>query len=41
MRLIMGDIDDQKAILEAIKNIRETWEELINIVQVLDENKPF
>lgn len=40
MRMAMGDIQDQKVVLEAIKNIRETWEKLLNIIKDIDQNKP-
>lgn len=40
MRLAMGDIQDQEVVLEAIKNIRETWEKLLNVIKNIDQNKP-
>ena len=40
MKLAMGDISDQKIVLEAMKNIRETWEKLLNIIKIKDQNKP-
>ena len=39
LTLVMGDMKDQKAALEARDNIKETWQEMINLAKVEDRDE--
>ena len=40
LRLAMGEVKDQKAVLTALENIQKTWEDLLNKASVPDRNEP-
>jgi len=40
LRLAMGEVKDQKAVLTALENIQKTWEDLLNKASVPDRNQP-
>jgi len=40
LRLAMGEVKDQKAVLTALENIQKTWEDLLDKASVPDRNQP-
>lgn len=36
----MGDIKDQMAVMEAAANYRKTWDEMLDLTHIQDEEKP-
>ena len=40
LALAMGNVDEQKYVLEAKANITKTWEDLFNEVKNIDRNQP-
>ena len=40
LRFTVGDMKDQQAALEAQRNIKKTWEDLLNKAKILDRGAP-
>jgi len=40
LRLAMGEVKDQKAVLTALENIQKTWEDLLDKATVPNRNQP-
>ena len=38
LKLTMGNIEDQKQAIEALKNVKTTWEDLLNEAKVQDRD---
>ena len=36
----MGDVKQQNLVVEAMTNMKETWNELLDLAEVKDENAP-